>query len=156
VENTNFPSGQELRLTRRLSAPQTRVFELWTSSRHLQQWWGPKGFTNPVCAIDPRSGGAIRIDMRSPDGTIYPMTGVVRELQAPEKIVFTGTALDVDGIVLFTILYTVLLTEIAGETELTIHALPPVPTPETKPFLDGMAMGWTQSLERLAAYAAET
>ena len=32
----------------------------------LAEWWGPKGFINPVCEIDPRPGGAILIHMRRP------------------------------------------------------------------------------------------
>ncbi|MGH2375506.1 MAG: SRPBCC family protein, partial [bacterium] len=32
----------------------------------MAQWWGPRGFTNPVCELDVRPGGAIRIHMRGP------------------------------------------------------------------------------------------
>ena len=40
---------------------------------------GPHGVTNPVCELAVRPGGGIHIDMRGPDGTVYPMTGVYRE-----------------------------------------------------------------------------
>ena len=43
----------------------------------LAQWWGPKGFTNPVVKSRQRVGGAIRIHMRSPDGIVYPMKGEI-------------------------------------------------------------------------------
>jgi hypothetical protein len=46
---------------------------VWTDPSHLAQWWGPHGFTNPVCEMDVRPGGALRIVMRAPDGTDYPM-----------------------------------------------------------------------------------
>ena len=65
--------------------------------RILAQWWGPKGFTNPVCEIDARVGGALRIHMRAPDGSIYPMKGEIREIVAPERLVFTNIAVDADG-----------------------------------------------------------
>ena len=41
-----------------------------------------------------RPGGAIRIHMRGPDGTVYPKTGVYREIVAPERLVFTSAAPD--------------------------------------------------------------
>ena len=63
----------------------------------LAQWWGPKGFTNPVCEIDARVGGALRIHMRAPDGSIYPMKGEIREIVPPERLVFTNIALDEAG-----------------------------------------------------------
>ena len=56
--------GRELIFTRILDAPRELVFKLWTEPHHLAQWWGPKGFTNPVCELDARVGGAIRVDRR--------------------------------------------------------------------------------------------
>jgi uncharacterized protein YndB with AHSA1/START domain len=67
---------QELVLTRVFDAPRELVFKVWTDPKHLARWWGPRGFTNPVCELDLRPGGAILIHMRGPDGTVYPMTGV--------------------------------------------------------------------------------
>jgi Activator of Hsp90 ATPase homolog 1-like protein len=67
---------QELVLTRVFDAPRELVFKAWTDPKCVAQWWRPRGFTNPVCEVDVRPGGAIRIHMRGPDGTVYPMTGV--------------------------------------------------------------------------------
>src|SRR5512144_2317401 len=75
-----------LTLTRTFDAPRERLFEAWTDPAHVAPWWGPECFTNPVCELDPRSGGAIRIDMRAPDGTVYPMAGVYREITAPSRL----------------------------------------------------------------------
>ncbi len=50
---------------------------------------GPDTFTNPVCDIDLRAGGAWRIVMRSPEGVEYPMKGVFREIVEPERLVMT-------------------------------------------------------------------
>jgi hypothetical protein len=38
-----------------------------------------------VCEIDFRPGGALRIVMRAPDGTDYPMGGIFREIVTPEE-----------------------------------------------------------------------
>src|SRR6266576_3421118 len=67
-------------LTRVFDAPRELVFKAWTDTKHMAQWWGPNGFTNPVCELDARAGGAIRIDMRAPDGAVYPMKGVFEEI----------------------------------------------------------------------------
>src|SRR3979490_556472 len=73
----------DVSLTRRIAASPEFVFRAWIDAKHLAEWWGPKGFTNPVCEADPRVGGAIRIHMRSPDGTVYPMTGRFVEIDRP-------------------------------------------------------------------------
>ena len=73
----------ELFLTRTFDASPDVVFKAWTDPTVLTQWWGPKGYTNPVCEVDPQPGGAIRIHMRAPDGTTYPMTGVYESIVEP-------------------------------------------------------------------------
>ena len=88
------PAEREITITRIFDAPRETVFKAWTDAAQLAQWWGPKGFTNPVCEIDARVGGAIRIHMRSPDGSVYPMKGEFREIVPPERIVFTNIAVD--------------------------------------------------------------
>jgi len=66
---------QQLVLTRVFDAPRELVFKVWTDPKHVARWWGPHRFTNPVCELDLRPGGAILIHMRGPDGVVYPMTG---------------------------------------------------------------------------------
>ena len=83
---------RELTLTRILDAPRELVFKLWTEPHHLAQWWGPHGFTNPVCELDARAGGAIRVHMRAPDGTTFPMGGAFEEIVPPKRLVFTTSA----------------------------------------------------------------
>jgi uncharacterized protein YndB with AHSA1/START domain len=73
------PADQDVVFTRGFKAPRRRVFKAWTDPEHVAQLWGPHGFTNPVCELDVRPDGAIRIHMRGPDGTVYPMTGAWRE-----------------------------------------------------------------------------
>src|SRR5271155_561565 len=88
---------REITITRTFDAPRALVFEAWTDAKVLAQWWGPQGFTNPRCEFDAKVGGVIRIDMRAPDGAIYPMQGEVREIVSPERLVFTNMALDANG-----------------------------------------------------------
>jgi len=149
------PAGRELVFTRAFDAPRELVFEAWTDPKRVAQWWGPHGFTNPVCELDVRPGGAIRIDMRGPDGTVYPMTGVYQEIVAPERLAFASAALDEEGNPLFEVLTTVTFAGQGGRTTLTLQARVVKATAEAAPYLEGMEAGWTQSLERLAAHVAK-
>jgi uncharacterized protein YndB with AHSA1/START domain len=144
------PADRELVLTRVFDAPPSLVFKAWTDPQHLAQWWGPHGFTNPRCEVDVRPGGAIRIDMRGPDGTVYPMAGVYREVVAPKRLVFAASALDAQGKPLFEVLTTVTFADLGGKTTLTLRARVVKETAAAAPYLQGMEAGWTQSLERLA------
>jgi len=96
----------------------------------------------------------MRIHMRAPDGTIYPMTAIFKELVEPERIVFQSAALDPNGNPLFEVLTTVTLADQSGKTKLTLHAKVLTITPAAPQYLAGMKMGWTQSLERLEAHMA--
>jgi uncharacterized protein YndB with AHSA1/START domain len=145
---------RELVITRVFDSPRELVFKAWTEPKHVAQWWGPHGFTNPVCELDVRPGGAIRIDMRGPDGTVYPMTGVYQEIVEPERLVFTSAALDEGGKPLFEVLTTVTFAAQGGRTTLTLEARVFNATAEAAPYLEGMAEGWNQSLDRFAAFVA--
>jgi len=116
---------------------------------------GPHGFTNPVCDLDVRPGGAIRIHMRGPDGTVYPMTGVYNEVVEPERLAFTSAALDADGNPMFEVLTTVTFAEQGGKTKQIMRARVIKSTAEAAPYIKGMEAGWTQSLERLAKSLAK-
>ena len=144
------PAHRELDITRIFDAPREIVFKAWTEPERLQRWWGPKGFTNPVCAVDVRPGGAIRIHMRGPDGVVYPMTGVFHEIAAPERLVFSSSALDENRNPLFEVLITVTFSEHGGKTKLRLHASVAKATAAAAPHLAGMDQGWNQSLDRLS------
>jgi uncharacterized protein YndB with AHSA1/START domain len=146
----------DLTLTRVFGAPRSLVFKAWTDPKHMAQWWGPRGFTNPVCEIDARVGGLIRIDMRGPDGTVYPMKGVFHEIVENERIVFTSTAHEnAQGIPLIENLNTVTFAEFNGMTRMTLHVRVLRFSPEIAAALAGMEQGWSESLYRLAELADE-
>ena len=147
-------ADRELVITRILNAPRELVWKAWIDPKHVALWWGPKGFTNPVCDLDVRPGGAIRIHMRAPTGIVYPMTGVFQEVIEPERIVFTSAALDDKGNPMFEVLTTVTFSEQGGKTKQIMRARVIKMTPQAAPYIAGMEQGWTESLERLAAFVA--
>ena len=144
----------ELVLTRVFDARREMVFKAWTDTKIVAKWWGPHRFTNPGCELDARPGGTIRIHMRGPDGTVYPMTGVYQEVFAPERIVFTSAALDAAGNPMFEMLTTVTFAEEGGKTKQILRTRVIKSTAEAPRYLAGMEAGGRQSLERLTAYLA--
>jgi uncharacterized protein YndB with AHSA1/START domain len=151
-----LPNEREVVITRVFDAPRALVFKMWTDPKHMIQWWGPKGFTNPVCELDARPGGALRIVMRAPDGAEYPMKGVFQEIVPPERLVFTSIAVDQEGNHLLEGLTTVTFAEQGGRTTLTLHTRAVGIAPMAPRMLAGMEAGWTQSLERLEALVGRT
>lgn len=143
-------AAHDLTLTRVYGAPRSLVFKAWTDPKHMARWWGPRGFTNPVCEMDVRPGGLIRIDMRGPDGTVYPMKGVFHEIVEDERIVFTATAHENEqGLPLIENLNTVTFADFNGMTRMTLHVRVLKFSPEIAAALAGMEQGWSESLYRL-------
>jgi uncharacterized protein YndB with AHSA1/START domain len=143
---------RELTITRVLNAPRALVWRAWTDPVHLAAWWGPSGFTNPVCKIDVRAGGAILIVMRAPNGMEYPMRGTFLEIVEPERIVFSNSAIDDKDNPIIDGLTTVTFAERDGKTEMILQTRAVALTPEAVPMIGGMEAGWTQSIEKLTAH----
>jgi len=140
----------EVTLTRIFDAPRDMVWKAWTDPTMLARWWGPKGFTNPVCEADVRVGGKILIHMQAPDGTVHPMTGTFDEIAEPECLVFRAVPVDRNGVALLESLTTVTFHDLGDKTKVIVHASAAPLQPIGVDMLKGMDMGWSQSLERLA------
>jgi uncharacterized protein YndB with AHSA1/START domain len=142
---------REITITRVFDAPRALVFKAWTDAAQLARWWGPEGFTNPVCEIEARVGGAIRIHMRAPDGTIYPMKGEFREIVPPERLAFTNIALDETGRHIIEGFTTVTFADEGGKTRLTLQTRGSAVVEKAAAYLQGMETGWTMSIDKLEA-----
>jgi uncharacterized protein YndB with AHSA1/START domain len=146
--------GQVLVLTRVINAPRELVWKAWTDQVEFAQWWGPKGFTNPVCKLDVRAGGEIMVHMKGPEGSPWegpmPMGGAFLEIVPPERLVFTTRAFpDGTGDWKLENRNEVTFTEKGGTTELVLRVTVLKCSPEIAQALAGMEMGWSQSLEKL-------
>jgi uncharacterized protein YndB with AHSA1/START domain len=146
---------REVVITCIFDAPRELVFKMWTDPKYLADWWGPGVFTNPVCEVDARVGGAWRIVMRGPDGTDYPCGGVYREVVVPERLVFTNIATDKDGNPVLDGLTTVIFDDHNGKTRLTLKTRAVALVDYAAAYLGGMQEGWSQSLDGLAATLAK-
>ena len=84
-------------ITRVFDAPPELVWKAYTDSKYTMQWWGPKGFTAPVCKMDFRVGGKFLICMRSPDGQEFWNAGEYHEIIPYQKIVSSMYFADAEG-----------------------------------------------------------
>lgn len=137
-----------LRLTRTIRAPRARVFAAFTDPKLLRQWWGPPGFTLPEVEIDPRPGGRYRFKMVSGEGNVLWLAGTFREVQAPERLVYTwsweqGDMAGVETLVTISFIASGNVTEIQ-----ILHE--GLPSPAAR---DAHNAGWSGCLSRLEELA---
>ncbi|MGH7865429.1 MAG: SRPBCC domain-containing protein [Candidatus Binataceae bacterium] len=141
----------ELAITRIFDAPRNLVFQAWTDPQHMVRWWGPQGFTMPVCELDPRPGGAYRFCMHSPEGNDYWNKGILSEVVQPERLVMRGGWTDAEGNPTGPeMTTTITFEEHAGKTRLTLRTT----GFQSIAARDSHRGGWSSSLEHLAEYLA--
>lgn len=94
-----LPSEREMLIVRSFHAPRDLVWKMWTEAEHLKHWWGPEGWTLPVCEVDLRVGGAWFYCMQSPPEMNMTSCGtaVYKEIVAPERLVYTDAFADAEG-----------------------------------------------------------
>jgi uncharacterized protein YndB with AHSA1/START domain len=143
--------GKEFVIVREYDAPRALVWRTCTEAEHVAQWWGPRGFTAPVCEWIAKPGNEIYVVMRAPDGTRYPMGGEFLEVVPPEKLVTITGPLDENGDLMFEIRHVLTLDELPdGKTKLTMRSqVVKVAVPDAGKYIGGFEAGMTQSLERL-------
>jgi uncharacterized protein YndB with AHSA1/START domain len=160
---TTPPPGSVLVIEREFDAPRERVWMAWTTPELVMRWWGPKGYTIPVCRISLRVGGSALVCMRSPEGKDYWSIGFYKEIVPYERIVTTDSFADEKGNVVpatayglgpdfpLEMLVTVTFDDGPGKTKLTLrHA----GLPEGE-HMKGAEQGWNESLDKLAALLSQ-
>jgi uncharacterized protein YndB with AHSA1/START domain len=132
-------------MTRVFDAPRELVWEAFSKPELLKRWFGPRGYTLPVCEVDHRVGGKFRFVIEKPDGTQVGMSGTYREISAPERSVHSESF---DGFPGESIVTSV-LTEVDGKTTMT--ATVEYPTPEVCAMVAPMMEpGAAESYDKLA------
>ncbi|MDP4219251.1 MAG: SRPBCC family protein [Bacteroidota bacterium] len=88
-QNNGKIADRQIVIERIINAPRKLVFEAWTDPKHLEQWWGPNGFSTTTREFDFKAGGVWRHVMHGPDGTDYPNEIIYEEIVRPERITYT-------------------------------------------------------------------
>lgn len=84
-------------MVRTLQAPREMVWKAWTVPERVKQWWGPRGFTCPVCQMDLRLGGRYLNCLRSPGGHDYWSAGAYLEIVPMERLEYIDSFSDPGG-----------------------------------------------------------
>lgn len=154
---------RQLVISRLVGGRPDTVFKAWTDPAQVRQWWGPNGFTTPVCRIELRPGGAWHLCMRSPDGRDYWCKGVYAEIEPNRRIVSTDFFSDEAGNTVAPteygmsadwpaeMLVTVTFADEDGKTRLTVRQS----VAEDLARSSGAVQGWSETLDRLAAHVAK-
>lgn len=133
-----------LTLARHFRAPRAKVFLAWTDADMMKEWWGPKTHTCPHAETDARPGGKWRACMRSPDGEEFWVQGTYREVDPPNRLVFTW-AWVTDGVPGHETLVEIDFVEQDGGTEIRfVHS-----GFETAESRDAHNEGWTSTFEAM-------
>jgi uncharacterized protein YndB with AHSA1/START domain len=143
------PSDREIFMTRVFDAPRDLVFEAHSSCEHMSNWWGPRKYEVTSCEMDFRPGGAWRIVHRGPDSEEQGFRGEYREIDRPERIVWT---FEWEGLPGHVSVDTLTLEEHDGKTTLTaISAFDSVEDRDGM-LQSGMESGAAETYDRLDEY----
>lgn len=132
------------RVTRAIPAPAEAVFRAWTEPEQIRQWSCPPGATIRDSQVELVPGGAYRLLIEAEEGTLHTAFGVYREIDPPERLVYTWDWEEAASAVGET-LVTVEFVADGASTEVTV-AHEGFPAAEAA---EGHRLGWTWSLERL-------
>jgi uncharacterized protein YndB with AHSA1/START domain len=138
----------------RVAAPADDVFRAFTDADESAAWWGPEGFSVSEAQTDARPGGAIRIGMVAPDGTVQPVEGAYREV-SPSMIAFKLSPIAPDGTAHLDSVVSVELIPSGDETDVRVTAEGRAFTPQGRLMVAGMHEGWVESLRCLQRYLEE-
>jgi uncharacterized protein YndB with AHSA1/START domain len=86
---TAYTLGPELVMERIFQAPRELVWKVMNDPAQVTNWWGPRGHTATVEAMDLRVGGKWRWVGHTPDGRDVPFKGEYLEVDPPSKLVYT-------------------------------------------------------------------
>ena len=162
--NNTVNETERMVITRVFDAPRELVWKAWTDPKYVMQWWGPKGFTAPVCKMDFREGGKFLCCMRSPDGQEFWNGGEYHEIVPYEKIVSSMYFSDSEGSKVEPAHYQIeheaiedahdvtLFEDLGdGRTKLTFIGNEPMESAKNS----GQLEGWNQILEKIAVVLIE-
>lgn len=155
----------QIEITYTINAPLELVFKAFTESEHLQNWWGPKGWTFEVAKADFRPGGVFHYSQKPADGDIMWVKFVYSEIVPMEKIVYTSFFSDEEGNIVrapfdanwpLETLNTMTLVEDEGKTTIRMIVLPVSTTEEEIKTIEAskevIREGFTGTFKQLAEY----
>ena len=87
MSNKNDATNRTLTLKKVIDAPVKLVWEAWTNSGHVMQWWAPPGMKINMVEHNFKVGGNWKYSMPMPDGNLFVSEGTYLEIELFKKIV---------------------------------------------------------------------
>lgn len=81
-----------LEITRTIAAPIEKVFDAFTKPGIMEQWFTRSAKQDQVVKVtelDLRVGGRLGLDVTTPRGDVYRLLCEYREIERPQRLVFT-------------------------------------------------------------------
>jgi uncharacterized protein YndB with AHSA1/START domain len=136
---------EELVIIREFVVPKNLVFDALTEHQHIKKWNSPKNLDVTFSEGELKVGGTYRYSMRSGRGPEFVLTGEYKEIERPDRLVYTQSQANGPGP---ETVITITLDESESKTTMTFqHSGFP-----TKEFRDGAIHGWNQAFEKLESH----
>lgn len=116
--------GNKVIYKRYFAVPVSLAFEAWSSIEHLEQWWGPDGFTITTKSIDFSNDGIWEFVMHGPDGHEYKNKIQFMEINKPHSIYYKHTGYG-EGVKDVEFQSRIIFKEADGGTNLTMEQIFP-------------------------------
>lgn len=157
-----FKKQKDLTFERSYPAPVATVWQAWTQSEMLRQWWGPEKTTVPECEVEARVGGRIYVVTEAGEkmgkyaGTRWPMEGTFTVVEENARLVYEArswTEGDEEG---STIHHTneLSMSEHDGATTVNLRISISQIGPKARMAAFGMKWGYEQQLDQLGELLA--
>lgn len=78
---------KEIYNSRLINSSPEKIFSAFSEALHLQNWWGPKGFSNTFNEFNFFKDGVWDFVMHAPDGKDYKNRSIYLEIIKPKKII---------------------------------------------------------------------
>ncbi len=116
---------------------------------------GPVGWDIADCNFDLRPGGKWYATQRDPDGALFPTGGHYLVVDPPHHLGFVWIISGPDGTVCVEAEHHIRLKESGNGTLLTLEVRVLVAGPGSEGFVNGVEMGWSGALGKLAAFVED-
>ncbi len=151
--DTRLPAPErpdEIRVIRIYDAPVALVWDAWTDTEQVVQWWGPRGFTITTHSKDLRPGGSWDYTMHGPDGTDYPNFARYHDVEPYARLVYDHGATSADAKPMFHV--TATFRDLGGRTELDMRMRLPTAEEARQTRVFVKAAGGNGTWDRLAEF----
>lgn len=151
MQITEDESNRAMIASRRIKAPKSLVYELFTSQEHIDKWYGPKGCQTDTSHMDVREGGVWKYTMNMPNGKSFDAYQIYTEVVKDEKLVF-DSAKDENTPDEQRFLTQIDFKEVGDETEITITMSYRTDEMFAQAKQYGAMQGYTSAVEKLVEY----